>query len=45
MTKITKRLDRHGESISDLRQRVRDLEIAVRVLREQIPAPSASVAR
>lgn len=40
-----RRLNRHGADLSDLRQRVRDLEVTIRILRQQIPAPSASEAR
>ncbi len=35
MTKISKRLDRHGESISDLRREVRDLVVVVRTLQKR----------
>lgn len=36
MTKVTERLDRHGESISDLKQQVRALQIALGIVREHI---------
>ncbi len=36
MTKIDDRLARHGQDISDLRQAVRDLVVAIGNLREQI---------
>ncbi len=36
MTKVTARLDRHGETLSDLRTQIRDLKTDLRALRAMI---------
>ncbi len=36
MTKVSERLDRHGESIGELKKEVRVLVDMVRILRQQI---------